>query len=744
MMTSGDYKQFLESKRLVVQSAGFSIDDKNINDTLFDFQKDIVKWSLFKGKSAIFAGTGLGKTLMQLEWAKHVCNYASGNVLILAPLAVAQQTVREGLKLNIEVKLCRTQKDVMPGINITNYEMMQHFDETQFIGIVLDESSILKSFESKTKEEILIKFRSCLYKLACTATPAPNDHMELGNHAEFLGVMSRTEMLSTFFVHDSGETAIWRLKKHAKLDFWSWVASWAVMLRNPVDLGYDNTKFDLPELRIHEIVVDKSGYVVKEAKTLNDRRAARRDSIEDRVSCAAQIANKDDNPCLVWCNLNYESEKLTKAINNAVEIKGANDSEYKSKSMLDFSNGNIKTLVTKPSIAGFGMNWQHCHKMIFVGLSDSFEQYYQAVRRCWRFGQDNPVDVYIITSEKEGAVVKNIKRKEKEFEEMLKGMISATSELTKENIKQTRTETDNYKTDIISNDLWTLMLGDNVESIKTISDNSIGYILYSPPFSSLYTYSNSERDMGNCRSDEEFYNHFKFLTSELFRVLMSGRLMSVHCMNLPTSLQHDGVIGIKDFRGDLIRLFQSEGFVFHSEVVIWKDPVTAMQRTKALGLLHKQLKKDSCRSRQGIPDYIITFRKNSTNPEPVSHTDSSFPVELWQKYASPVWFDINQSDTLQRESAREFEDERHICPLQLEVIRRCLELWTNPNDLILDPFAGIGSTGYEAIKAGRKFIGFELKESYYNQAVGNLKAAEKESSKPKQKSLDIFGVVNQK
>ena len=286
--------------------------------------------------------------------------------------------------------------------------------------------------------------------------------------------------------------------------------------------------------------------------------------------------------------------------------------------------------------------------------------------------------------------------------------------------------------------LYSIYNGDSCELIKAIPSDSIHYCIYSPPFSSLYTYSNSDRDLGNVRTNNEFYQHFGFLSSELFRVMMPGRLMSVHCMNLPSSKERDGVIGLKDFRGDLIRLFQQCGFIYHSEVVIWKDPVTAMTRTKALGLLHKQLKKDSCRSRQGIPDYIITFRKNADNPEPVTHTNESFPVDKWQNYASPIWFDINQSDTLQKESARANEDERHICPLQLDVIRRCLELWTNPNDIVLDPFAGIGSTGYEAIKMGRRFIGFELKESYYNQAVGNMKNAEKELKKPKQTELNIF------
>jgi DNA modification methylase len=616
--------------------------------------------------------------------------------------------------------------------------MLHAFDTGHFAGIVLDESSILKSFEGTVRTEIIEAFRDTPFKLACTATPAPNDHMELGNHAEFLGVMSRTEMLSCFFVHDGGQTSIWRLKGHAIKPFWEWMASWSVMMTTPADLGYDGSKFILPELRLHEIVVNKTGYRVKEAQTLQERRGARRDSIVDRVACAAQIANRDEDPCLIWCDLNVESEALTKAIGGSVEIRGSHDPDYKADKMEKFSKLEIKKLVTKPSIAGFGVNWQHCNKVIFVGLSDSFEQYYQAVRRCWRFGQTRPVDVYLITSEKEGAVVKNIKRKEKEFEGMLRGMISATQEITANNIKGTERLTDEYKQDRASGPNWDMVLGDNVEAIKTLADGSVHFICYSPPFSSLYTYSNSERDMGNCKNYEEFSGHFGFLSPELFRVLMPGRLMAVHCMNLPTTKQRDGYIGIRDFRGDLIRIFQKAGFIYHSEVCIWKDPVTAMQRTKALGLLHKQLKKDACMSRQGIPDYLVVMQKPGENPERVTHTNESFPVSVWQRWASPTWEDINPSDTLQRASAREDEDERHIAPLQLEVIRRALILWTNPGDLVLDPFAGIGSCGFEALKNGRRFLGFELKQSYYDQACANLRKAEFEATKPPQADLFKF------
>jgi DNA modification methylase len=265
--------------------------------------------------------------------------------------------------------------------------------------------------------------------------------------------------------------------------------------------------------------------------------------------------------------------------------------------------------------------------------------------------------------------------------------------------------------------------GDSCEVVKEIPDNSIHYTLFSPPFSSLYTYSNSDRDMGNSKGDDEFFKHFEFLVKELYRVTMPGRLLSFHCMNIPLMKERDGVIGLKDFRGDLIRVFQSQGFIYHSEVTIWKNPVTEMQRTKALGLLHKQIKKDSAMSRQGIPDYIVTMRKPGDNPERITHTMESFPIDVWQNYASPVWMDIRQSDTLQKKSARADKDERHICPLQLEVIQRCIELWTNPGDIVFDPFGGIGSVPYTGLRMGRRGLGIELKESYYKQMELNLKGA---------------------
>ena len=761
------YNEFLDSKRIVVPPSGITINYREINKKLFQFQKDIVRWSLQKGKAAIFAGCGLGKTPMQLEWARHIHKNTGGNIIILAPLAVSQQTVREGQKFGIVVNPCRQQSDVKPGINITNYEMLHKFKPESFAGVVLDESSILKSYDGKFRTTIIKSFRETPFKLACTATPAPNDYMELGNHAEFLGVMTRTEMLSMFFVHDGGDTSKWRLKGHAKDKFWEWVASWAVMLEKPSDLGYEDDGFVLPPLNIHQVTVKvdtppEGSLFVVEARTLDEQRKAKKSSIADRVKACAEIANSLDEPCIIWCYLNDESKMLAKAIKGAIEVRGSHSPEYKEKALLDFSEGRIQKLISKPSIAGWGMNWQHCSKQIFCGIDHSFESWYQAIRRSWRFGQVNHVDVYVVVSEAEGAIVENIKRKEKEFKEMLEGMVAATQEITRANIQGTKRETVEYITDIAKGKNWTVYLGDCVEVIKSIPDNSIHYTIFSPPFASLYTYSNSERDMGNCRTEEEFLQHFRYLVDELYRVTMPGRLLSFHCMDIPAMKERDGYIGLKDFPGDLIRLFQSAGFIYHSKVVIWKDPLIEATRTKALGLMHKQLVKDSAMCRQGLPDYLITMRKSGINKEPISHpeglteyvgldepdalkkeptlkdsrkhrktsmhrADPVYSHHVWRRYASPVWMDINQTNTLQRESAREHDDERHICPLQLDVIERALQLWTNPGDIVLDPFDGIGSTGYVAVKMGRRHIGIELKRSYWQQAVKNLEKAEIEA-----------------
>lgn len=746
------YEQFLQAKALTVAPVGF--DPLNFVAPLFAFQRDIVSLACKLGRFCIWADCGMGKTPMQLEWAHQVCQHTGGRVLVLAPLAVSHQTVREAQKFGITgVEFVAHPADTDARIVVTNYQKLDRFDPSDYVGIVLDESSILKAMDGKTRSAILNAFRHTPYRLACSATPAPNDYMELGNHAEFVGIMTREEMLAMFFVHDGGDTSKWRIKGHAVNKFWEWVCSWAVTIRKPSDLGYDDGGFRLPDLHMHDCIVETSherlpdaegqaSLFPQQATTLNDQRAVQRGSFENRVAEAVKLANQPGQ-WIVWCHLNDESEALASRIDGAVEVSGSDSDEHKTKAAIDFQEGRARVIVSKSSIFGFGMNFQNCHQVVFVGMSHSYEQYYQAIRRCWRFGQTQPVQCHVVYDWAEGTVIENIRRKDADATEMAESMVQIMRANTLEQLKQVQRQVTPYATKEAHGQAWQAYQGDCVEGVKQLDDNSVHYSIFSPPFASLYTYSNSDRDMGNCKTDEEFDKHFSFLIKELHRVLMPGRLVSFHCMNLPRSKQRDGVIGVRDFRGDLIRAFESEGFVFHSEVCIWKDPVTAMQRTKAIGLLHKQVVKDSAMSRQGIPDYLVTMRKRGENPEPVAGKLASFAgengprlmdddtrnsINIWQRYASPVWMDINPSDTLQFRNARDNDDERHICPLQLDVIRRGIQLWSNPGDVVLSPFMGIASEGHVALEMGRAFVGFELKPSYYDCAVKNLIEAEKSST----------------
>ena len=727
-----DYVNFLESKALTANAKGLS-SVGDCNPILFPFQRDIVKWALRRGRSCIWADCGMGKTFMQLEWIRQI----PGRRIIVAPLNVCRQTILEAQKLGMEIQFSKKPIDGC-NIQITNYESLAAFEGIEYDGVALDESSILKNFTGKIRNQILDQFGSTRFRLACTATPAPNDYMELGNHAEFVGAMSRTEMLSMFFVHDGGDTSKWRIKGHAQGEFWKWVSSWAVMLRKPSDIGYDDGSFVLPALNLVQHIVQSEtpmdGFLIPmPASSLQERRVARKQSIDERVQLAASLA--DGNQWVFWCNLNTESAALAKSI-GAVEVSGSTPEDERERICQGFIDGSIQYVVTKPSLWGYGLNLQCCHNTALVGLSDSWEDFYQLIRRFWRFGQTKQVNAHIIISDMEGAVLANIMRKESDAKKMGQEMVNNMSEINKQNMTETKRMKNEYKRDVAIGESFTVHLGDCVEVAKEIESESIDFSVFSPPFASLYTYSASDMDMGNSKNYDEFSAHFGYLVDEMFRIMAPGRLVSFHCMNLPTSKSHHGYIGLKDFRGDLIKCFMERGFIFHSEVCIWKDPVTAMQRTKALGLLHKQILKDSCMSRQAVPDYLVTMRKPGENKNRVSGEfdrwigDDSFQstgrlsIDIWQRFASPVWMDINASRTLQKESARDERDERHICPLQLDVIERAMELWSNPGDLVFSPFTGIGSEGHVAIGAGRRFIVAELKESYWKQAVSNLQNAE--------------------
>ena len=754
------YEEFLKQKQVENVDCGL-VKIPELNPMLFDFQKAIVSWALRRGRAAVFAGCGSGKTPIQLDWAKHI----PGNVLILTPLAVSYQTKREGEKFGIEANICRSQKEVRPGITITNYEMLDHFDSEYFKGIVLDESSILKNFTGKIKTKLVEKFRNTPYKLACTATPAPNDHLELGNHSEFLNIMPSNEMISRWFINDTMQFGSYKLKAHAIKDFWNWVSSWAVCMRIPSDIGFPNDGFVLPDLNeIKNIVrVDQTKNRNGQFFRIPDMSATGmhrelRITAKDRANEVKNIVTKDNECYLIWCHTNYEADELIGAIPEAVEIRGNEKDEAKEKKLLDFVDGKTRVLITKPRIAGFGLNLQCCHNVVFVGLSYSYETYYQAIRRCWRFGQKYPVNVYIVMANTEIDLYDVIMNKRKAHNEMQENMFNNIDSI---NILNKNLELSfDYEKKIEKSSKWEMKLGDSVELTKKIESNSVGFTIFSPPFSSLYIYSDSIRDMGNSSGDEEFFEHFNYLIPELLRVTIPGRLCAVHCKNLVYYRNQNGSAGLRDFRGEIIRYFKSHGWDYHSEITIWKDPVIEMQRTKAQGLLHVALCKDSTISRQGLPDYLVIFRKwAKTESEnemkaPVNSGDKekrfdfyigeegpkftqesdprNYSIHVWQRYASPVWFDIRQTNVLNRKAARESKDSKHICPLQLDVIARAIHLWTNENDLVFDPFTGIGSTGYEAIKLNRRFVGIELKKSYFNQSVENLREVEK---KKNQKTL---------
>ncbi len=442
------YAEFVAGKLSRIPPTGLAVVPP-LHPAHFGFQRDLVGWALKRGRAALFADTGLGKTGMQLEWARRV----GGDVLVLAPLAVAAQTAREGKRIGVDVTVCREGSDVQPGVNVTNYDRLHKFDPARFRGVVLDESSIIKHHDAKTFARLLEAFEATPFKLCATATPAPNDYTELGTHAEFLGICTQAEMLAEFFVHDGGDTQSWRLKGHARAAFWRWVASWAALLRRPSDLGYSDDGYALPPLHIehHVVAADQDSVraagllFAQQASTLAERRAARRGSIGARAAAAAALVNADaGEPWIVWCDLNAESEALTEAIDDAIEVRGSDSIDEKEAAIAAFTEGRYRVLVSKPSICGHGVNWQHCARQAFVGVTDSWEMYYQAVRRSWRFGQRRRVEVHVFASELEGAVLRNLERKERDAQAMAEELAAWTRDAVRAEVRGLVRETNDY------------------------------------------------------------------------------------------------------------------------------------------------------------------------------------------------------------------------------------------------------------------------------------------------------------
>lgn len=716
-----EYLEFLKTKQKNHILSGFDVDEKKLNSNMFDFQKFIVKRALKAGKYAIFADCGLGKTLMQLEWANQVNKMTDKPVLILAPLAVSGQTIKEGVKFNINV----VKHDINSKIQITNYEQLEKIDVSIFGGIVLDESSILKNYTGKYKNLIIDVFKSTPYKLACTATPSPNDLNEIGNHSEFLDVLDAQDMRAKWFVRDEGMNN-YRLKGHAKADFYAWISSWATMITNPADLGFNGDSYVLPKLNQieHEVIttLKNNGMLFNQssvnATTFN---AELRETKEKRLQLVVDICKKTEGQILIWVKQNEEGEWLRKNLEDAKEVKGSDSIEYKEKTLLGFANNEFRILITKAKIAQFGMNFQNCSTQIFPSLDFSFEAYYQQIRRSYRFGQQNEVNIHLIKTDTMENVSKSIEKKERQFLEMQKEMNANINQIKYGLLNEY--ERREYKTDDML-----LIKGDSCIEIKSIPDNSVDFIVFSPPFSSLFTYSNYIHDMGNNDNHEEFFKQYSFLLKDLYRILKPGRLMACHTKDLGVYKNSSGYTGMYDFTGEHTKAVLNEEFKLHSKITIWCDPVLEMQRTKTQRLLYKTVTSDSTKTGIGMAEYITIFKKwdgsDETEWEKVTNlTKQNFPLDTWQKWASPVWMDIKRTDVLNNSEGTALGDEKHIAPLQLEVIHRLVNLYTNKGEVVFTPFLGIGSEAYKSLQNDRKAIGIELKDSYFDTAIKNCTKA---------------------
>ena len=730
-----EYRSFLESKVIRSASQGISVSAGDLHVAMYPYQRAVTSWALMRGRSAVFADCGLGKTLMQLEWARHVqAEHARQTgrfapVLIVTPLAVADQTCAEAEKIDLRADHVKQDDDIgmVAPVVVTNYQRLHRFTPGAFAGIVLDESSILKNMLGSVRNQLIDFAASVPYRLACTATPAPNDLTELLNHAAYLGIMSVQEAQAIWFVNDQAMANTWRLKGHAVADFWRWVSTWAVAFRSPSDIGHVQGGFDLPPYTLHEHLSntepDAEDGRLFASGGLTAYRTARRLTVDDRVGRAAALVNASDEPWVVWCDLNAESDALGRAIQDAVEVRGSDSIDVKEDRLRAFSHGSKRVIVTKPSIAGHGLNWQHCRNVAFVGISHSYEQFYQAVRRVWRYGQHRQVHIHVIGAAPDRAILDTIRRKEQSAMQIY-DFVTPPELGGSDRLSQAPDAVDS---DAAEGSGWSLHLGDSVDTIDSVEDGSVGLSVFSPPFPGMYVYTDDPRDMGNVTSIGQMVGQFDFLASKLLTKMMPGRSVLIHVTQGVAQKQRDGYVGLRDFRGQMIQSMERAGFIHYGEITIDKNPQVKAIRTKDAGLMFVSLRRDSAIMHVAMPDMLLHFQAPGDNPEPIT-TDVS--NEEWIRWARPVWAaadtdngGIAETDTLNAAEARSEQDERHICPLQLGLIRRVIRLWSNPGDMVYSPFAGIGSEGVCALKLDRSFAGGELKRSYFDVAKAHLDAA---------------------
>ena len=795
------YQQFLLSKMAVPEPVGLDVPEDQINRHLFKFQNAVTRFCLHLGRAAVFGDVGAGKTRIQLEWGQQVSQHTGGCILYLTQLAVAPQTVDEGRAIGIEVFEVEDQLEVAnraaggTRLFITNYESVHKFDPAQFIGIVLDESSVLKAY-TKTFFDLCDRFKNTPYRLCCTATPSPNDIVEIANHSTFLGIMDFHDVLARWFVGEGDVARQARLKGHAVDDFYRWLTSWSVVFEKPSDLGpeYEMPGYEkiIPEYHTYELPSDdatiarafKAGKLLPDTPNATSFMQVKRESNLRRVAKVREIVDSlpVDERVIVWCDTDFEADALIDAFAGLdfVEVRGTQSRKVKEAGLSAFTRNEKRIIISKPEIAGLGLNWQHCAQMIFTGVSFSFEKTYQAMGRIVRYGQSRTPHIHMIYAESEGSVMQRLMEKETAFNTLKTEAIAA---IRKHGLFRIGTGTVTFsetENDVARGDGWTMYLGDCVQVTRRFESNSIDFGVHSPPFSSLYTYSDKQADMGNAASDAEFFAHYTYLIKELLRVTKPGRAVAVHVKDLPLFINRDTVMGIAPFSDDVTIAFRQarldsevdlpearkSKWVLQSRITVGKDPVVEMQKTNSHGLLYKNWRTKAQALRVGLPDYVLVFRKFAPTLEeaaPVIHDpndltyyganpptslmaipsrksgqiNASLPV--WQNYANPIWddvtipaiwSDINQMKVLNVEIAREAKDERHLAPLQLDLIERLIHWYTNPGELVFDPFGGVGSTPYTAVKLGRRGVASELKPAYWRLACKYIRQAELENAQP--------------
>ncbi len=822
-MKSKEYRNFLENKIVISEDYGFDLDTKLLSSNLFPHQATIVEWCLKGGRRAIFASFGLGKSMMQLEIGKQLINRYNKPFLIVTPLGVVGEFKRDNEELNsgFEIKYISETNSIESAelcIYITNYERVRKgdIDPTLFCGVTFDEASILRNLETETTNYVLEHFKSIKYRYVATATPTPNDFIEILNYADYLGVIDRGHALTRFFQRDSTKAGHLTLYPNKKEEFWKWVASWAIFINKPSDLGFDDTGYILPKLNIHEIEVNnhtddviknKSGDIVlfkDTTKGLVETSREKNESIQLRINRALELYKTEiKTNCIVWHHLEAERLEIEKAFKeyNLNSVFGSQPNNIKENLLVDFSNSKFEILSTKPKIAGSGCNFQHaCSDMIFAGIDYKFNDFIQAVHRCYRFMQKNEVNVYIIYTQNEREVLKSLKIKWRNHIELQTEMINI--------VREYGLNTDKIKTDMkrqIFNKRRSAVIGDaivyNEDTVvihEEMEDSSTGMVLTSIPFGDHYEYSDNYNDFGHNYGNEEFFKQMDFLTPNLYRTLKPGRIAAIHVKDRIRYSHQNGTCftTISDFSGQTIQHFEKHGFYLVGKITITTDVVRENNQTYRL--TWGEQRKDGTKMGVGLPEYVLLFRKPPTDSknayaddpvvktideyflsqwqldahaywkssgdrfltsEELSKFDMKKVFNLWKDYdknnvysfkehlrvcdeldkigrlsklfmtvppISPndlVWTDINRMNTLNANQVNR-KKEKHICPLQLDIIRRLINRFSNEGDLIDDPFGGLFSTAYVSLEMKRKVISVELNPEYYDDGLFYLKSIE--------------------